>query len=181
MAVTRTQAGDAPRIFPCWNNPQLKTTFNISVRHHKTYMALSNMPVRASDEDEHDTIWTHFRTTPAMSTYSVAAVVMPQFVSRRNPSFDNVVMWSRSDHIAAYADFASDIAGRVARYLEDERRLNSSLEVPEVNHVAIPGLMPYKTIATLGLILYRYNMYIFVTFSFSLSSVFTCYTIRVNF
>ncbi|XP_020281450.1 thyrotropin-releasing hormone-degrading ectoenzyme-like isoform X2 [Pseudomyrmex gracilis] len=154
MAATRTQTGDAPRVFPCWNNPEFKTTFNISVRHHKTYMALSNMPIRASEEDERDTIWTHFRTTPAMSTYSVAVVVMPQFVSKRNPSFDNVVMWSRS-HIAPYTDFASDIAGRVARYLEDEQRLNSSLRVPEVNHVAISGLLPYKTVATLGLILYR--------------------------
>ncbi|XP_070155132.1 aminopeptidase N-like [Polyergus mexicanus] len=61
----------ARQLFPCWDEPALKATFNISVRHHVKYAALSNMPMQDMIEDADHILWTYFKITPLMSTYLV--------------------------------------------------------------------------------------------------------------
>ncbi|XP_070155161.1 aminopeptidase N-like [Polyergus mexicanus] len=65
----------ARQIFPCWDNPKFKTTFNISIMHHKNYEVLSNMPWQKEEAVENDMLWTYFDITPSMPTYLVAAVI----------------------------------------------------------------------------------------------------------
>ncbi|GJJ10179.1 hypothetical protein Clacol_004405 [Clathrus columnatus] len=85
LAVTQFEATSARHAFPCWDEPALKATFEISMISKDDTVNLSNMPVVSEGkltsspgthffEDGNIEGWkmTKFERTPKMSTYLVA-------------------------------------------------------------------------------------------------------------
>ncbi|XP_065362335.1 puromycin-sensitive aminopeptidase isoform X2 [Calliphora vicina] len=73
--VTQFEATDARRCFPCWDEPALKSTFDVALVVPEDRVALSNMPVKSEDSLEGGLRRINFDRTPIMSTYLVAVVV----------------------------------------------------------------------------------------------------------
>lgn len=70
MATTQFEAADARRAFPCWDEPEAKATFDISILADRGLEAVSNMPVASKKKAGKKTLF-KFARTPVMSTYLV--------------------------------------------------------------------------------------------------------------
>lgn len=70
LATTQFEAADARRAFPCWDEPEAKATFEISIITDKKFSAISNMPVISKKKIKNKTLY-KFDKTPVMSTYLI--------------------------------------------------------------------------------------------------------------
>lgn len=69
MFSTQFESCDARRAFPCFDEPNLKATFDFSIEIPEDLVALSNMPEKGIKESKKGLKIVSFDRTPVMSTY----------------------------------------------------------------------------------------------------------------
>src|SRR5262249_10507658 len=69
MIATQLEPADARRIFPCWDEPAFKASFELGVIVPKDFLAVSNMPVVSEQGFNAQTKRVAFAPTPKMSSY----------------------------------------------------------------------------------------------------------------
>jgi len=77
IATTQMQATDCRRAFPCWDEPDFKAVFGITLVVAPELMAISNGPEVGRDDRDDGTVAVRFADTMVMSTYLVAFIVGP--------------------------------------------------------------------------------------------------------
>jgi puromycin-sensitive aminopeptidase len=77
IATTQFEATDARRAFPCWDEPDRKAVFSVTLEVDSELNAYSNTPIVSSEAIDSRTKRVRFADTPKMSTYLVAFVVGP--------------------------------------------------------------------------------------------------------
>ncbi|QPH19663.1 hypothetical protein C2857_004954 [Epichloe festucae Fl1] len=75
MFSTQFESCDARRAFPCFDEPNLKATFDLEIEVPVDQVALSNMPVRDIRPTKEGWQLVSFETSPVMSTYLLAWAV----------------------------------------------------------------------------------------------------------
>src|SRR5262249_25221271 len=74
LMATQLQPTDARRIFPCWDEPAFRATFQLNVEVPQKWMAVSNMPIETERTLGSERKRVSFRQTPRMSSYLVVLV-----------------------------------------------------------------------------------------------------------
>ena len=72
MLGTQFEPTDARRVFPCWDEPVYRATYDITLAVSEKLMAVSNMPVVRESPIDHGLKEVTFARTPAMASYLVA-------------------------------------------------------------------------------------------------------------
>ncbi len=75
IATTQFEAADARRAFPCWDEPDLKAVFGVTLVVPEGIVALSNGPEVDREPTDDGRVRVRFADTMSMSTYLVAFVV----------------------------------------------------------------------------------------------------------
>ncbi|XP_068131340.1 aminopeptidase N-like isoform X2 [Hyperolius riggenbachi] len=158
IATTQMQAALTRKAFPCFDEPALKATFNITIRHKPDYVALSNMnPISVTTETWDGQQWnvTVFDKTPKMSSYTVAFIIS-QF---KYIGDEMIKIWGRKKAIEdeSQGEYALAITGPMLTFFEDYYKIPYPL--PKSDQVAIPdffagaqenwGLIAYRETALL--------------------------------
>ncbi|XP_063820233.1 aminopeptidase Q [Pseudophryne corroboree] len=141
LVGSELEPASARTVYPCFDEPALKATFNIRIVHNSSYVALSNMPAIAVSEREdiNGTKWTvtTFNTTLKMSTYITAFVVCDFDYVRTTWRGTEIRVWARKEVVQkGYANFALGIAGPILSFMED--LLNVTYPLQKTDLVAMP-------------------------------------------
>ncbi|XP_067216466.1 aminopeptidase N-like isoform X2 [Linepithema humile] len=140
----------AQQLFPCWDKIVFNATYKISIKHHKNYAALSNMPIQATENDklESDMMWTHFEKSTSIFIEHIKVVITS--FTNTHTSVGNVTFWSRKN-MTGYLHLAECIAQQVLYFL---KRQNAIDKLPKIDYVAFWDDQ-HNTTETWGLILHR--------------------------
>ncbi|XP_077968024.1 puromycin-sensitive aminopeptidase-like [Styela clava] len=152
-AVTQFEATDARRSFPCWDEPALKATFDVTLVVPKDRVALSNMNVISeADYFEKEFKVVKYARTPIMSTYLLAFVVGEfDFVEGKTPKGLPVRVYTPLGK-KKQGQFALDVAVKALPYYEDY--FNIPYPLPKMDLIAIADFCA-GAMENWGLVTYR--------------------------
>ena len=91
VVATHFEATDARRAFPCWDEPDLKATFAVTLVVPDGDVALSNAPEIEREAADAGFTRVHFAPSMRMASYLVAIVVGPLGISE--PQFAGRTSW----------------------------------------------------------------------------------------
>jgi puromycin-sensitive aminopeptidase len=119
-AFTQLEAADARRFFPCFDEPDQKATFALSVHTAQHNTVISNNPIATQDDHSDGTKTVMFSPTPKLSTYLVALAVGELAVSEPVHAGDvpiRVVHVPGNESMTAFAlDTARECLTRLSSY-----------------------------------------------------------------
>jgi aminopeptidase N len=133
---TQFENSDARRFVPCWDEPARKAVFVLTATVPAGEMAVSNLPIAASEMLAGGLKRVRFAPSPRMSSYLLFFGLGDfQRISRKVNGIDVGVIVKRGD--AAKAAYALDTAAQILPYYEDY--FATKYPLPKLDLIAGPG------------------------------------------
>ncbi|GLG93871.1 Aminopeptidase N [Gryllus bimaculatus] len=163
LAATQFQATHARKAFPCFDEPNFKARFEISVVAPPGYFCLSNMPVKEEKDLTGGSREFIFKNSPIMSPYLVAFVVsdFSNLDDEDNQEGGvHIKTWARENALDR-ADYSLKVSRKMLDVLEDYTNIpyiddGDDVEFPfnKIDQVALPDFSA-GAMENWGLITYR--------------------------
>ncbi|XP_073729218.1 glutamyl aminopeptidase [Misgurnus anguillicaudatus] len=152
IAATDHEPTDARKSFPCFDEPNKKATYTISITHDSAYKALSNMPVEKTEILSDQKTKTSFKKSVKMSTYLVCfAVHQFDFVERMSKRNIPLRIYAQPLQLHT-ANYAADVTKIIFDYFEEYFDMQYSIE--KLDKIAIPDFGT-GAMENWGLVTYR--------------------------
>ncbi|CEF71069.1 Peptidase M1, membrane alanine aminopeptidase, N-terminal domain-containing protein [Strongyloides ratti] len=168
--TTKFEPFYARTFIPCWDSPNFKTTFNVSIKHHHNKVVLLNTAIEKkmdilNNENNEPLVLTKFKKTPLMSVY-LLAFVYGDFISLETRSKRNISISIYTDPEDIYlTHFASQFTPTMLDEIESQFNFPYSME--KIDLVATPTFS-VGGMENWGLIIFHSNM-LLITNDFSSS------------
>lgn len=136
---TKLEPDFARRVFPCFDDPTYKSTFDISIKINKDLECLSNMPLQNKTNLLENKLFT-FKTTPIMSTYLVCIIIgdiKPVLEKPLVTSSGALVNGYSIKKHSKYMKFAIEHTVKAIEYFE--KWFNYKYQLPKLDIVSIPN------------------------------------------
>jgi aminopeptidase N len=141
MFSTQFESCDARRAIPCFDEPNLKATFDVEIEVPKDQTALSNMPekeIKSSKRDGFHTVV--FERTPVMSTYLLAWAIgdfeyVEAFTERKYNGKSIPVRVYTTKGLKEQGRFALDNCHKIVDYFSEVFQIDYPL--PKVDLLAV--------------------------------------------
>ena len=152
IGTTHFEATDARRAFPCWDEPDLKAPWSITLVVADGLTALSNGPEISRETQGDGRVRVTFADTMPMSSYLVAYVVGPLAVTEPSDANGTPVRIAHIPGKGALTKFSQDVGVKALNFFSDY------YDIPypdaKVDHVALPDFAQ-GAMENLGCITYR--------------------------
>ncbi|XP_070179100.1 glutamyl aminopeptidase-like, partial [Littorina saxatilis] len=154
IATTHFEATDARAAFPCFDEPDLKANFTLSMVREHRHISLFNMPLKASVAHGDGLMQDNYETSVKMSTYLVAFVVcdFKNVTSHTNNKQKTMVRVFAPEDQIDQAHYALEVAVKVLDYYNDF--FGVPYPLPKQDMIAIPDFSA-GAMENWGLITYR--------------------------
>jgi puromycin-sensitive aminopeptidase len=119
IATTQMEATDARRAFPCWDEPDLKATFAVTLVVPDNLLALSNGSEIEREPADGGKVRVTFSETMKMSTYLVAFIVGPLEITKPVDVDGTPLRVAYTPGKEHLADFALDCGAHVLRFFAE--------------------------------------------------------------
>ncbi len=152
LAATQFEATDARRAFPCWDEPDLKASFGVTIVADESLTVLSNAQQVSSEPLGNGTRRVRFADTIKMSTYLVAFVIGPfELTNPRNVEGVPLRIACVPGR-GALTRLAGDAAEHALRFLREYFAMPYPGD--KLDHAAVPDFAS-GAMENLGLVTYR--------------------------
>ena len=152
MLVTQMEPADARRLAPMWDEPARKATWDVAISVPTGQLALSNMPVAATEKQANGRTLFRFATTPKMSSYLLFLGTGDlERISTKVGNVDVGVVTRRG--VGETGRFALQAAAEVVPYYNDY--FGVPYPLPKLDMIAGPGTSQFfSAMENWGAILY---------------------------
>ena len=162
MFSTQFESCDCRRALPCFDEPNLKATFELSIEIPEDQVALSNMPEKSTEKAKDGLKLVTFERTPVMSTYLLAWAFgdfeyVEAFTKRKYNGKQLPVRVYTTRGLKEQGRFGLENAHQIIDYFSEIFKIDyplpkaDLLAVHEFSHGAMEnwGLVTYRTTAIL--------------------------------
>uniref|UniRef100_A0A8C4H6J1 Aminopeptidase n=1 Tax=Dicentrarchus labrax TaxID=13489 RepID=A0A8C4H6J1_DICLA len=152
IAATDHEPTDARKSFPCFDEPNKKATYKVSITHDARYRALSNMPLEGTEQLPGNKMKSSFQRSIPMSTYLVCfAVHQFDYVERTSARGIPLRIYAQPSQLGT-AIYAANTTKVIFDYFEDY--FNMTYSIKKLDKIAIPDFGT-GAMENWGLITYR--------------------------
>jgi len=136
LLATQMEATDARRMFPCWDEPVFRATYQLTVKTSKENTVVSNMPIIAEQPFGQNEKIVMFQQTPPMASYLVV------LVSGRLEWLQDEVAGVKIRIVTTAGKkengvFALQAAKKILAYYNDY--FGVPYPLPKLDHIALPS------------------------------------------
>ncbi|XP_037538583.1 alanyl (membrane) aminopeptidase a [Nematolebias whitei] len=152
LVATNLEPTNARSLFPCFDEPDMKAVFTLTVIHRPETTALSNSEAEKKNQFIDDEwVYTQFRSSPKMSSYLLAFTVSE--FKTLSPSRDYIKVYARPEAVeAGHAKYATEITPKILTFYEN--LFDLELRPKKLHQIALPDLEPLA-MENWGLITYQ--------------------------